>query len=86
MAETSLAAYRSFDPADLQAKERLVLSAFDGDKNLRMTRVNLSAATGMPLHCICGRVRSLLDKGWLVVDGEIIAPGTKKRHELLGLA
>ncbi len=86
MAETSLAAFRSFDPADLQAKEQLVLRAFQGNKDLRMTRANLCAATGLPINSICGRVRSLLDKGWLVVDGETICTATKKRHELLALA
>jgi hypothetical protein len=86
MAETSLAAFHSFDPKDLQDKERLVLSAFKGNKSIHMTRANLCAATGLPINSICGRVRSLLDKGWLTVDGETIAPGTNKRQELLRLA
>jgi hypothetical protein len=86
MSETSLFAYHSFDPADLERKEKLVIAAFNGDKTLHMTRANLCAATGLPINSICGRVRSLLDKGWLKVDGTVIAPGTNKPHELLVLA
>ena len=86
IAETSLAAFHSFDPDALQAKEQRVIAAFKGNYEMRLTRSRLSDLTGMPINCICGRVRALLDKGWLTVDGETIYSGTNKRHELLGLA
>lgn len=86
MTQTSLIAYRSFDPMDLQAKEQLVLAAFKGNKEVHLTRANLSEITGLPINSICGRVRSLLDKGWLQVDGWTIATATKKPNELLALA
>lgn len=86
IAETSLAAFHSFDPDALQAKEQRVIAAFKGNYDMRLTRGRLSELTGMPINCICGRVRALLDKGWLVVDGETVYSGTNKRHELLALA
>ena len=85
MAQTSLAAFRSLGVADyLQPKEREVMAAFYSP-SVALTRQAISAATGMPLHCVCGRVRSLLDKGVLTVRGTSVDPQTRKHQELLGV-
>lgn len=86
IAETSRAAFRSFIPEELQRKEKLVLSAFQGRKRVKMSRDTLSAKTGLPINSVCGRVRSLLDKGWLEVDGYEWCATTRKHRELLRLA
>ena len=84
--ETSLATYHSLSVKDyLQPKEREVMAVFDRTPGGRYTRQQLSTLTGMPLHCICGRVRSLLDKKRITVHGETIDPATRKPQELLGL-
>lgn len=86
VAETSRAAFHSLSVKDyLQPKEREVMAVFERTPAGRYTRQQLSTMTGMPLHCICGRVRSLLDKNRLVVLGETIDPATRKPQELLGL-
>ncbi|MCI4431597.1 MAG: hypothetical protein JHC40_20810 [Burkholderiales bacterium] len=86
VAETSRAAFHSLSVKDyLQPKEREVMAVFDRTPSGRYTRQQLSTLTGMPLHCICGRVRSLLDKNRLVVHGETTDPATRKPQELLGL-
>ena len=83
--ETQLAAFRSLGARDyLQPKEREVMSAFESPSTA-MTRQQISEATGQPLHCICGRVRSLLDKGVLVVRGAAVDTQTRKSQELLGV-
>ena len=84
--ETSRNAFYSLPVKDyLQPKERQVMAVFDREPEGRYTRQQLSKLTGMPLHCICGRVRSLLDKKKLAVQGEATDPETRKPQELLGL-
>ena len=84
--ETSRAAYRSLSVKGyLQPKEREVMAVFERAPGGRYTRQQLSTLTGMPLHCICGRVRSLLDKHQIAVHGETVDPDTRKPQELLGL-
>ena len=39
----------------------------------------------MPINSVTGRVRSLLDKGALVIRGELRCANTGKYRELLGL-
>ena len=86
VAETSRAAYHSLSVKGyLQPREREVMAVFDRTPGGRYTRQQLSTLTGMPLHCICGRVRSLLDKKRIAVHGETIDPATRKPQELLGL-
>ncbi|MCW5323721.1 hypothetical protein D5039_22025 [Verminephrobacter aporrectodeae subsp. tuberculatae] len=86
VAQTSLDAYRSLPIAGyLQPKEKQVMAAFERNPGARYTRLQLSEITGMPLHSICGRVRSLLDKKQIAVRGDAIDPATRKRQELLGL-
>ena len=50
-----------------------------------MTRQKISERTGMAINVVCGRVRSLLDKGVLTVRGTAIDPQTRKSQELLGV-
>ncbi len=84
--ETSCTAFHSLSVKGyLQPKEREVMAVFERAPGGRYTRPQLSEITGMPLHCICGRVRSLLDKKQIVVHGETIHPATRKPQELLGL-
>ena len=87
VAETSRAAYHSLSVKDyLQPKEREVMAVFDRTPGGRYTCQQLSTLTGMPLHCMCGRIRSLLDKKQITVHGETVDPATRKPQELLGLA
>lgn len=83
--QTSLAAFRSLGAKDyLQPKEREVMAAFCSP-SMALTRQGIADATGMKLNCVCGRVRSLLDKGVLVVRGLTVDPVTRKSQELLGV-
>lgn len=85
VANTQREAFRSLSPRDyLQPKERQVMDAFPS-ADTTMTRQQLSDATGMKLNCICGRVRSLLDKGVLTVRGITVDSQTRKSQELLGV-
>ena len=54
-------------------------------EDVNYTRQQLSRVIGMPLHGVCGRVRSLLDKSALAVRGEAKCRSTGKYRELLGL-
>ena len=85
-ASTSVEAYRSLPVAGyLQPKELEIMAVFMRAPGARLTRQMLSVEADMPLHCVCGRVRSLLDKKQLAVVGEAVDPQTRKRQELLGL-
>ena len=85
VAETSLEAYHSLPVADyLQPRERDVMALFQNSITM-LTRKQIAARTGLELSCVCGRVRSLLDKKALAVRGDCIDPVTHKRQELLGL-
>jgi DNA-binding MarR family transcriptional regulator len=69
MAETSLFAFRSFSPDELQAKEREVLGVFLvaaalGDK-LELTREQIADYLHWKESAVCGRVNSLVKKGHL---------------------
>lgn len=82
---TSLAAYRDMQAnGELQPREAQVMSAFRCT-NDTFTRQQLVAKVGMPLNCVCGRVKSLLDKKALTIRGEHVDPFTRKRQELIGL-
>lgn len=83
--ETSREAFRSLSTRDyLQPKEREVMQAFESPSTM-MTRQQISARTGMAINVVCGRVRSLLDKGVLVVRGTAVDSQTRKSQELLGV-
>jgi len=85
--ETSLDAfYSKLADGSLQKMELEVMDPFLDNQNLLITRQDLVVITGLPINCICGRIKSLLMKGVLSVCGEE-APKTKgaKYRELLGL-
>lgn len=85
VANTSLDAYHSLPVAGyLQPKEQQVMAAFKGRADT-FTRQQLVDVVGMPLHCVCGRINSLLTKRALRVRGFHVDPQTRKRQELLGL-
>jgi len=83
--DTQREAFHSLSPDSyLAPKERALLAAFH-DQTTRLTRQQLSRATGMPINGVCGRVRSLLDKKALEVVGEAFDPQTRKQQEVLAL-
>lgn len=83
MAATSLDAFDSLPVKDyLQPKEQIVLTALGFGP---ATRQELATRTGMPLCGVCGRVRSLLDKGAIEVRGTRRDPSTGKSQEVLRL-
>lgn len=83
-ATTSLEAFYGTPAITLQDREKQVLSAFSSPDDTH-TRQQLVRLVGMPINAICGRVRSLLDKGALVIRGELRCANTGKYRELLGL-
>lgn len=83
--DTQRASFHSLSVSQyLQPKEKKVLEAF-ADESVHLTRKDLARITGMELSAVCGRVRSLLDKDELRVDGERKDPATGKPQELLAL-
>lgn len=83
--DTQRASFHSLSVAHyLQPKEREVLAAFK-DASTHLTRKDLARITGMELSAVCGRVRSLLDKEELRIDGDRKDPRTGKPQELLAL-
>lgn len=83
--DTQREAFHSLSPeAYLAPKERQILNAFY-DQTVRLTRQQLERITGMRLSGVCGRVRSLLDKGQLEIVGEEKDPQTGRQQELLAL-
>ncbi len=66
IAETSLQAFRSFDPDDLQKKEKAVMALFVGaEVPLSLTREQIAGRLNWKESAVCGRVNSLVEKGWL---------------------
>lgn len=47
------------------------------------TRECLTVDTGMKLSSVCGRVRSLLDKGAIYESGSVVHPVTGKKNATL---
>lgn len=85
-ATTSIRTYHALiDSGALHPREAQVLAAFS-DESSRFTRQQLSAAIGMPINAVCGRVRSLIDKQALEVVDESIDPITHKPQQVLALA
>ena len=83
-ATTSLEAFYGTPAITLQDREKQVLAAFTSPDDTH-TRQQLVRLVGMPINSVTGRVRSLLDKGALVVRGELRCANTGKYRELLGL-
>ena len=76
MAETSLAAYRSFSTVDLQKKEVEVLVEFIETPGLTITREQLAQRLGWKEAAVCGRANSLVAKKVLEeVEGGKTASG-----------
>ncbi|WP_156811429.1 hypothetical protein [Cupriavidus sp. USMAHM13] len=69
--------------AGLSARQRMVIDCFDGGGVL-LTREDIAARTHLRLSSVCGRVRELLDAGYLQVRGLRRCAATGKPHELLG--
>lgn len=85
MATTSLEAFHSLPVADyLQPKERAVMALFTGPE-VKLSRQQIAERAPMPLHCVCGRVNSLLAAGRLMEEGDRRDPSTGKRQKLLRL-
>lgn len=79
----SRAAYHAMrDAGELQAKELIVLQALEEGP---CTRQELPARTGMPINCVAGRVRSLLDKGLIEEVGSRLNQSTRKTNAILSL-
>lgn len=81
---TSIEAFYGTPVLSLQDREKQVMAAFTSP-DVTYTRQQLARVIGMPLHGVCGRVRSLLDKSALAVRGEVKCNTTGKYRELLGL-
>lgn len=82
--ETSVMAYRSLvKDGKLQPMQTKILTALEGCK---MTRKELSVATGMELSGVCGRVNSLIAAGLVCVSGTKRCDKTNKMQELVSLA
>ncbi|CAB4133105.1 hypothetical protein UFOVP140_35 [uncultured Caudovirales phage] len=82
--ETSVMAYRSLvKDGKLQPMQTRILQALELGK---MTRKELSVATGMELSGVCGRVNSLIAAGLVCISGTKRDDKTNKLQELVGLA
>lgn len=85
-AETSIVAFHSLSVAKyLQPREKEVLAVFGRTPGKAYTRKQIAYLTGLELSCVCGRVRSLLDKKALVVAGRTLDTISNKSQELLSL-
>lgn len=69
MAGTSIEAFRSFDPAQLQNKELEVMKLFAREQ-CALTREVIAETLGWKESAVCGRVNALVDKKLLQeIDG-----------------
>lgn len=85
VAETSREAFHSLPVAAyLQPKERAVMALFTGPE-VALSRQQIAELAPMPLHCVCGRVNSLVTKGTLEEAGTRRDPHTGKSQALLRL-
>lgn len=76
LAETSIAAYRSFTVPDLQKKEREVMAEFAACPGLTVTREQLAERLGWKEAAVCGRANSLVAKKVLEeIDGGVTRSG-----------
>lgn len=84
--DTSLETFHSLGVKSyLQPQERAVMAVFNQSPDKSFTRKQISLLTGIPINCVCGRVRSLLDKSQIEITGEAVDSVSKKPQELLGL-
>lgn len=84
IAPTTMAAYRSLQADNaLQPKEEAVMSLFG--PRTKLSRQQVGEIARMPINCVTGRVKSLLEKGILVEEGTRLDPCTRKHQALLRL-
>ena len=85
VAENSLKTYRALQAEGyLPPKEAEIFNLFN--PQTRLTRQQIVEFYGIPINCVTGRVKTLLEKGKLVEDGNRIDPHTHKPQALLRLA
>lgn len=83
MSPTSIDAFYSISPRDLQAREREVMALMaDG---ITRTRREIADALGWRDGPTCGRVNSLVTKGALIEHGYRADPVTRKSAAVLRL-
>lgn len=86
IAHTSAEAYHSLSQVHYIApQEKRVVDAIV-NQGIPLSRQMISELTGIPLHCVCGRVHSLLDAGVLEEHGTRIDPKTRKPQKMLRVA
>ncbi len=73
----------TFAGMDFEPKERIILHTLKLVGPL--TRQSLSVLTGLPINCICGRVRALLDVNMIELCGIETNAETGKPNERLRL-
>jgi len=83
--ETKSAGFHSLSFQQLQNKERVVLSAFTSESVMLTREQIVDAVQEMKLSSVCGRVVSLMAKGYLVSRGNYFCQKSKKYQELVGL-
>ena len=87
MANTSLEAFDSLkETGYLPPKEQEIVDVFKRMPGRAFSRTDLAWRAHMPINCVCGRVRSLLDKKVLRVGGVVTDLGTGKSQQLLSLS
>lgn len=91
MAANSLEAFRAFDPIHLEHLESVILDLFKAPEKLGrepvlLSRQQISRIKNLPINTVAGRVRTLIDKGCLIEEGDRIDPVTCRKQALLKLA
>lgn len=82
--DTAIASYHSLSVAGYLCPSEAKVMALFTSPDVLLTRKQIRDRCGMELSSVCGRVKSLLDKGALAKRAEITAD-TNKANELLGL-
>lgn len=86
ISHTSRVAYQSLERnGQLQPMEAKILRLFTRRPTSQLTRQQIATKSRLPLHCVCGRVNSLVKKGALVVHTEKVDNKTRRPREVLGL-
>lgn len=86
ISHTSRVAYQSLERnGQLQPMEAKIMRIFSRRPKAQLTRQQIANQSRLPLHCVCGRVNSLVKKGALVVHTEKVDQKTRRPREVLGL-
>lgn len=68
----------------LGEQQRQIMKFFmDQDRGAGFTRRDLSRLVKLPINAICGRVKELIDKGWLEDESTTVDPVTEKTVHLV---